>query len=52
MFNDDGGSVASTGTELANRVTQGASIALSATSVGILASLVLLLEHHVLDGEQ
>jgi MotA/TolQ/ExbB proton channel family protein len=53
MFNDDGGgSLASSGTELATRVTQGASVALSATFVGILASLVILLEHHVLDGEQ
>src|SRR5262245_23260305 len=52
MFNGDGGSVASTGTELATRVTHGASVALSATFVGILASLVILLEHHVLDGEE
>jgi hypothetical protein len=52
MFNDDGGAAAATGTELATRVTHGASVALSATFVGILASLVILLEHHVLDGEQ
>jgi hypothetical protein len=49
MFNDDGSS--GTGAELATRVTHGASVALSATFVGILASLVILLEHHVLDGE-
>jgi hypothetical protein len=37
--------------ELATRVTHGAGVALSATFVGILASIVILLEHHVLDSE-
>jgi MotA/TolQ/ExbB proton channel family len=50
MFNDGGESTSATaGTDLAARVTHGASVALSATFVGILASLVILLEHHVLD---
>jgi hypothetical protein len=51
MFNTNGGDAASAGTELTARVTHGAGVALSATFVGILASLVILLEHHVLDGE-
>jgi hypothetical protein len=53
MFNDGGGdgSSAAVSTDLAARVTHGASVALSATFVGILSSLVILLEHHVLDGE-
>jgi hypothetical protein len=51
MFNGDGGQAGTSGNELATRVTHGASVALSATFVGILASLVILLEHHVLDGE-
>ena len=37
--------------ELAARVTHGAGVALSATFVGILSSLVILLEHHVLDSD-
>ena len=50
MFNDGGGNAgAAPGSDLAARVTHGASVALSATFVGILASLVILLEHHVLD---
>ena len=53
MFNDGGGtSGAEVSSDLAARVTHGASVALSATFVGILASLVILLEHHVLDGER
>ena len=36
---------------IAARVTHGASVALSATFVGILSSIVILLEHHVLDRE-
>jgi len=44
-------SVTSASTDLAARVTHGAGVALSATFVGILASIVILLEHHVLDGE-
>jgi predicted exporter len=39
------------GTDLATRVTQGAGVALSATFVGILSSIVILVEHHVLDRE-
>ena len=53
MFNDGGdSSAASASSDLAARVTHGASVALSATFVGILSSLVILLEHHVLDGER
>jgi hypothetical protein len=53
MFNDGGGTSGSeVSSDLAARVTHGASVALSATFVGILASLVILLEHHVLDGER
>ena len=37
--------------DLASRVTHGAGVALSATFIGILASIVILLEHHVLDTE-
>jgi len=53
MFNDTTGSSDATAasSDLAARVTHGASVALSATFVGILASIVLLLEHHVLDRE-
>jgi len=51
MFNDGGeSSAAAASSDLAARVTHGASVALSATFVGILASLIILLEHHVLDG--
>jgi MotA/TolQ/ExbB proton channel family protein len=52
MFNN-GGTSASAGvsSDLATRVTHGAGIALSATFIGILASIVILLEHHVLDTE-
>lgn len=53
MFNEGGGSSdpASASSELAARVTHGAGVALSATFVGILSSIVILLEHHVLDRE-
>jgi hypothetical protein len=54
MFNNGGasaGQAAAASSELAARVTHGAGVALSATFVGILASIVILLEHHVLDGE-
>jgi len=40
------------GSDLATRVTQGASVALSATFIGILSSIVILVEHHVLDREK
>jgi hypothetical protein len=50
MFNDHGGGSTASG-DLAARVTHGASVALSATFVGILSSIVVLLEHHVLDRE-
>jgi MotA/TolQ/ExbB proton channel family len=54
MFNH-GGTPASTtagaASDLATRVTHGAGVALSATFIGILASIVILLEHHVLDAE-
>ena len=54
MFNH-GGTSASTSagaaSDLATRVTHGAGVALSATFIGILASIVILLEHHVLDAE-
>jgi MotA/TolQ/ExbB proton channel family len=53
MFNHSG-AAASTGTassDLESRVTHGAGVALSATFIGILASIVILLEHHVLDDE-
>jgi MotA/TolQ/ExbB proton channel family len=52
MFNQ-GGTGATTGasSDLAARVTHGAGVALSATFIGILASIVILLEHHVLDSE-
>jgi len=51
MFNH-GRAAAATATassDLATRVTHGAGVALSATFIGILASIVILLEHHVLD---
>jgi hypothetical protein len=54
MFNQGGGSAATAAgasSELAARVTHGAGVALSATFVGIFASIVILLEHHVLDDE-
>jgi hypothetical protein len=53
MFND-GATPGNTqaGSDLATRVTHGAGVALSATFVGILSSIVILLEHHVLDREQ
>jgi hypothetical protein len=54
MF-DQGAATATTtagaSSELATRVTHGAGVALSATFIGILASIVILLEHHVLDAE-
>jgi hypothetical protein len=52
MFeNGDGSTGAPGSTDLATRVPHGAGIALSATFVGILSSLVILVEHHVLDGD-
>jgi biopolymer transport protein ExbB/TolQ len=51
MFNDGTANAATGSSDLATRVTHGAGVALSATFVGILSSLVILLEHHVLDGE-
>jgi hypothetical protein len=54
MFNQGGSAATSTAgasSELATRVTHGAGVALSATFIGILASIVILLEHHVLDVE-
>jgi biopolymer transport protein ExbB/TolQ len=54
MFNGStgGGTPGDPGsTDLATRVTQGASVALSATFIGILSSIVILVEHHVLDRE-
>jgi hypothetical protein len=54
MFNNNGGTpsaTASASSDLATRVTHGAGVALSATFIGILASIVILLEHHVLDAE-
>jgi hypothetical protein len=54
MFNNGGGTVsasASASADLATRVTHGAGVALSATFIGILASIVILLEHHVLDAD-
>jgi biopolymer transport protein ExbB/TolQ len=53
MFNNGGTASATAGasSDLAARVTHGAGVALSATFVGILASIVILLEHHVLDAE-
>jgi hypothetical protein len=50
MFNDGAGNAQ--GGNLTARVTHGAGVALSATFVGILSSIVILLEHHVLDREQ
>jgi hypothetical protein len=52
MFNYGGAAKATASSELATRVTHGAGVALSGTFVGIFASIVILLEHHVLDGEQ
>lgn len=49
MFENGTGTAAPGSTDLATRVTHGAGVALSATFVGILSSLVILLEHHVLD---
>lgn len=46
MFNNSG---PGPDTDLAARVTHGAGVALSATFLGIFASIVLLLEHHALD---
>jgi hypothetical protein len=53
MFNGPtaDGSGAPGGSDLATRVTQGAGVALSATFIGILSSIVILVEHHVLDRE-
>jgi hypothetical protein len=53
MFNDGGasGDPATASSDLAARVTHGAGVALSATFVGILSSIVILLEHHFLDSE-
>jgi hypothetical protein len=55
MFENGNGSSAGAATassDLAARVTHGAGVALSATFVGILSSLVILIEHHVLDDEE
>jgi hypothetical protein len=51
MFSNGGTTSASAtaSSDLATRVTHGAGVALSATFIGILASIVILLEHHVLD---
>jgi hypothetical protein len=50
MFNEGGAAdAASPSGDLAARVTHGASVALSATFVSIFSSIVILLEHHVLD---
>jgi hypothetical protein len=51
MFNHGGTTAASASSDLATRVTHGAGVALSATFIGILSSLVILLEHHVLDSD-
>jgi hypothetical protein len=54
MFENGGTSASGSATassDLATRVTHGAGVALSATFVGILSSLVILLEHHVLDDD-
>jgi hypothetical protein len=53
MFNksSSGAATAAASSDLASRVTHGAGVALSATFIGILASIVILLEHHVLDTE-
>jgi hypothetical protein len=50
MFN--GGGQGDGAGDLAARVTQGAGVALSATFIGIVSSIVILLEHHVLDREE
>jgi biopolymer transport protein ExbB/TolQ len=55
MFNEgatDAAGTAGATSDLAARVTHGAGVALSATFIGILASLVILLEHHFLDAEE
>jgi hypothetical protein len=54
MFNDGGAQAAASpgSTDLATRVTHGAGVALSATFVGVLSSLVILVEHHFLDREE
>jgi hypothetical protein len=49
MFNHGATAAATASSDLATRVTHGAGVALSATFIGILSSLVILLEHHVLD---
>jgi hypothetical protein len=51
MFENGGTGAATASSDLATRVTHGAGVALSATFVGILSSLVILLEHHVLDDD-
>lgn len=53
MFNQGAAAATTSGasSQLATRVTHGAGVALSATFIGILASIVILLEHHVLDTE-
>jgi MotA/TolQ/ExbB proton channel family protein len=54
MFNQGHAAAAATSgasSELAARVTHGAGVALAATFIGILASIVILFEHHVLDTE-
>jgi hypothetical protein len=50
--NGSGAGAATASSDLAARVTHGAGVALSATFVGILSSLVILIEHHVLDDEE
>jgi hypothetical protein len=50
MFSHNG-LTATASSDLATRVTHGAGVALSATFIGIFASIVILLEHHVLDSE-
>ena len=52
MFNHGGATTATASADLATRVTHGAGVALSATFIGILASIVILLEHHVLDSQE
>jgi hypothetical protein len=55
MFNGGGGDASTASgasSELAARVTHGAGVALSATFIGILASIVILLEHHILDADR
>jgi hypothetical protein len=52
MFEETGTGAGDAASSLAARVTHGAGVALSATFVGILASIVILLEHHALDAEE